>query len=203
MDNMFSALDISTDFSRMVDEDIQKCDLFERESHNYQEKRQFFIELISKYSAHIAGFGDGLEGYRPSSSQYLTNYQADYELENNIRAIKFKLIAFKNNGYKNTKSMDDNPHFNVNNTLTANQTQNITISFEEVKQKVKEMTGLSDEETENVLAKIHEIKAIVDQKESKKTKWKKIKPILIWLADKSVDVGCALLPLILKIGEQA
>lgn len=113
------------------------------------------------------------------------------------------MIAFKNNGYKNTKSMDDNPHFNVNNTLTANQTQNITISFEEVKQKVKEMTGLSDEETENVLAKIDEIKAIVDQKESKKTKWKKIKPILIWLADKSVDVGCALLPLILKIGEQA
>ena len=65
------------------------------------------------------------------------------------------------------------------------------------------MNGLSDEETENVLAKIDEIKAIVDQKEPKKTKWKKIKPILIWLADKSVDVGCALLPLILKIGEQA
>lgn len=200
---MFSALDISTDFSRMVDEDIQKCDLFERESHNYPEKIQFYIELISKYSAHIAGFGDGLEGYRSSSNQYTTSYISEYELENNIRAIKFKLIAFENNGYRNSKSMDDNPHFSVNNTLTANQTQNITISFEEVKQQVKEMTGLSDEETENVLAKIDEIKAIVDQKESKKTKWKKIKPVLIWLADKSVDVGCALLPLILKIGEQA
>ena len=123
------------------------------------------------------------------------------DLEDNIRAIKFKLLAFKNNDYRNTKSIDNNPNFHVTNTLTANQTQNIAITFEEVKRQIKDMTGLSDEETENTLAKIDEIKTIVEQDESKKTKWQKIKPILIWLADKSVDVGCALLPLILKIGE--
>ena len=64
------------------------------------------------------------------------------------------------------------------------------------------MTGLSDAETEETLAKIDEIKAIVELKEPKKSKWQKIKPILAWLADKSVDVGIALLSLILKIGEQ-
>lgn len=202
MENMFSDIDCSTAFTRMVDEDIKICEVFEKEHHSYQEKKRLFIELISKYSAHIAGFGDGLEGYRPSSGQYLTNYQADSEFEDNIQAIKFKLIAFKNNGYTNTKSMDDNPNFQVTNTLTANQTQHISITFEEVKRHIKDMTGLSDEETENTLAKIDEIKAIVEQEGSKKTKWQKIKPILIWLADKSVDVGCALLPLILKIGEQ-
>ena len=116
-------------------------------------------------------------------------------------AIKFKLIAFKNNGYRNSKNIDDNPNFTVNNTLTANQTQTVTISFEDVKRLVKDMTGLSEGETDETLSKIDEIKSIVEQNESKKTKWQKIKPILIWLADKSVDVGCALLPLILKIGE--
>ena len=32
-------------------------------------------------------------------------------------------------------------------------------------------------------------------------KWEKVKPVLTWLADKSCDVGIALLPLLLKIGQ--
>lgn len=201
MENMFADIDLSNRFSRMVDEDIKKCELFEKESHSCQEKKLLFIELVSKYSAHIAGLGDGLVGYSPAANRYVFENPDEPDLEDNIRAIKFKLLAFKNNDYRNTKSIDNNPNFHVTNTLTANQTQNIAITFEEVKRQIKDMTGLSDEETENTLAKIDEIKTIVEQDESKKTKWQKIKPILIWLADKSVDVGCALLPLILKIGE--
>lgn len=201
MENFYEDIDWSTDFTRMVDQDIMKCELFEKEIHSYQEKKLLFLELISKYSAHIAGFGDGLEGYQAASHTFLTHYQEEGEFEHNILAIKFKLIAFKNNGYRNSKNIDDNPNFTVNNTLTANQTQTVTISFEDVKRLVKDMTGLSEGETDETLSKIDEIKSIVEQNESKKTKWQKIKPILIWLADKSVDVGCALLPLILKIGE--
>ena len=63
------------------------------------------------------------------------------------------------------------------------------------------MTGLSESETDETLARVNEIQNIVNQNESRKAKWQKVKPILNWLADKSVDVGCALLPLILKIGE--
>ena len=203
MENFYEDIDWSTDFTRMVDQDIIKCGLFEKESHSYQEKRLLFIELVSKYSAHIAGLGDGFVGYIPASNRYVFENPDDPDLEDNIRSIKFKLIAFKNNDYRNSKSIDDNPNLHVTNTLTATQTQTITVSFEEVKRRVKDMTGLSEEETENTLAKIDEIKTIVEQDGSKKTKWQKIKPILIWLADKSVDVGCALLPLILKIGEQA
>ena len=61
------------------------------------------------------------------------------------------------------------------------------------------MTGLSEKEEKDTLKKIDEIKAIVELKETKKTKWQKLKPILGWLADKSVDVGIAILPLLLKI----
>lgn len=201
MENMYADIDLSTDFSRMVDEDIQKCILFEKNSHSYQEKKLLFIELVSKYSAHIAGLGDGLVGYNPASNRYIFEYPEESDLKDNIIAIKFKLIAFKNNDYRNTKSIDDNPNLHVTNTLTATQSQSITISFEDVKRKIRDMTGLTEKETENTLAKIDEIKAIVEKNEPKKTKWKKLKPILVWLADKSVDVGCALLPLILKIGE--
>lgn len=195
---MYEDIDMSTDFTRMVDEDIEKCNLFEQENHNYQEKRKFFIELVGKYSAHIAGFGDGLYGYNNSTHSY------DLELsdfDDNIIAIKFKLISYKNNNYRNTKNIDNDVGLRISNTLTANQTQTLTISFEEVKQKIKDMTGLSESETDETLARVNEIQNIVNQNESRKAKWQKVKPILNWLADKSVDVGCALLPLILKIGE--
>ena len=45
-------------------------------------------------------------------------------------------------------------------------------------------------------AQLEELKTIYKSKDSKKTKWAKVKPIMIWLADKSVDVGIAFLPLI-------
>ena len=44
-----------------------------------------------------------------------------------------------------------------------------------------------------------ELEEIINGKEKKKTKWEKTKSFLIWLADKSFDVGMALLPLLLKI----
>lgn len=97
--------------------------------------------------------------------------------------------------------MDNKANISIENNLTANQNQTMTITFEDIKKQIENMSGLSGAETKETIGKIDEIKAIVELKESKKSKWQKIKPILIWLADKSVDVGCALLPLILKIGE--
>lgn len=63
------------------------------------------------------------------------------------------------------------------------------------------MTSLTDKETEEILAKITELEEIINSKDKKKTKWEKAKAVLVWLADKSLDVGMALLPLLLKIGE--
>lgn len=197
----YSDIDFSTEFTRMVDSDIASCDVFLSQPHNYQEKRQLFIELVAKYSAQITGFGDGLVGYDPNNGRYKFNCQGEWELEDNIQAVKFKLLSYKNNDYRNSLLMDNKANISIENNLTANQNQTMTITFEDIKKQIENMSGLSGAETKETIGKIDEIKAIVELKESKKSKWQKIKPILIWLADKSVDVGCALLPLILKIGE--
>lgn len=68
-----------------------------------------------------------------------------------------------------------------------------------MREKIEDMTSLTNEETEEVLAKISEIEEVVKSNDKKKTKWEKIKPVLVWLADKSLDIGTALLPLLLKI----
>lgn len=191
--------DYSTNFSKMVDEDIDKCDTFINSTKNTQEFRDFFSELVCKYNSYITGFSTGLYGYSGQRDYYDFSYPDRGELQDNIKAIKFKLIAFKNNNYKNCQDTNSNQNINIANNLTATQTQNINITFEGVKKLIEEMSGLSEEETNQTLQRVDEIKAIVELKESKKSKWQKIKPILTWIADKSVDVGIALLPLILKI----
>ena len=175
---------------------------------SYDHVKKIYIELTSKYSAYIIGFGDGLVGYNSVKNKYDFDYPTGVELRDNILSIGYKLMSFKNYGYQNMNNSyqnmnNDIPNSKINivNNLTANQTQNVTLSFEEAKQRIKNMTGLSDTETQEAIQKVEEIKVILESHESKKTKWAKIKPILLWIADKSVDIGTALLPLLLGIGQ--
>lgn len=86
---------------------------------------------------------------------------------------------------------------NISNTNKNSAVLNI--SFDDVRSRINEMTSLSDEENEEIQERISEIEMIVNSNESKRVKWSKLKEIVKWIADKGVDVGIALLPLLLKI----
>lgn len=75
----------------------------------------------------------------------------------------------------------------------------INVSFEKARETVNLMTSLPDEDIEEIQKRINELEKIVNSKESKSKKWSKAKDIIKWVADKGVDVGIALLPLVLKI----
>lgn len=94
------------------------------------------------------------------------------------------------------------PKPEVSNSQVVNVTNsvNVNITFEQVRKEVEEMTSLTNKDTEEILEKISEIEEVVKSKDSKKSKWEKVKPVLTWLADKSCDVGIALLPPDVKIG---
>ena len=49
--------------------------------------------------------------------------------------------------------------------------------------------------------KIDELEKIFNSSDRKTKKWEKAKEIIKWVADKGIDVGLTLLPLILKLGE--
>lgn len=195
-------IDFSTDFTRMVDEDILKCG--DTLDGNFDEKKwkDLHAELTAKYSSHISDIGSDMYDFFAQGNFFDVDSMDEDTLRHNLFVLKNKLVAFKSYGYKNRKQVSGDKGINIQNTLSATQTQTINVSFEAVKRQIEDMTGLSDAETAETLNKIDEIKAIVELQEPKKSKWQKIKPILIWLADKSVDVGIALMPLILKIGEQ-
>lgn len=187
-------------FKTMVDEDIKRCAEFLSNDLTEEKALDFHIELASKYQEHIINFGKSLYGYFYDGGFFNYEYIGLESLKHNIKSIMYKLIAFQNFGYSNPNKQTSHG-VNIinrnNNELSANQS--IYLSYDEVKQQVTGMTGLSAKDTKETLEKVDEIQVIVELNESPKSKWEKVRPILTWIADKSVDVGIALLPLFLKI----
>jgi predicted nucleotidyltransferase len=61
------------------------------------------------------------------------------------------------------------------------------------------MSALPETEIDEILRKIDEIEDIVHSSDRRAKKWENAKNIIKWIADKGVDVGIALLPLLLQI----
>ena len=61
------------------------------------------------------------------------------------------------------------------------------------------MSALPDVEIREILSRIDELEAIVKSSERRSKKWENAKEIIKWIAYKGVDVGIALLPLLLQI----
>lgn len=87
----------------------------------------------------------------------------------------------------------------IQNTNYNENNNTMTVSFNTVRETVNNMTSLPEEEIEEIQKRIDEIEGIVNSKENKSKKWLKAKEVIKWIADKGVDVGLALLPLLLKI----
>ena len=168
-------------------------------SNNEKTLKSTHMDIDGKYGAYIHDWGKGMYAY---GVELGFNYEwlSKDSLIHNLTLMKSKLEGYvlgleKSN--QRSYSLSNDVNVNVNNTNEIS----VTISFEQARQQIEDMTSLTDKETEEVLAKIAELEEIINSKDKKKTKWEKTKSVLVWLADKSFDVGMALLPLLLKIQE--
>ena len=158
---------------------------------------QMHQHIDGKYQACIAGWTQSLYGYVPG---YGINYEVIdvNDLIHNLQIMKPKLEGFIEgwNAITSPATMPTTvPEINVNTTTNVN----ITITFEQVRAKIEDMTSLTEEQTKEALEKVSVIEDVVKSGGSKKSKWEKIKPILAWLADKSFDVAMTILPLLLQV----
>ena len=117
----------------------------------------------------------------------------------NLNQMKPKLEAYALGWNMSKKSSPSSSTTTPNVNVTVNNEINISITFEQVREKIEDMTSLTDEQTKEALEKVSEIESVVNGEGSKKTKWEKIKPILTWLADKSFDLAMTILPLLLQV----
>ena len=92
---------------------------------------------------------------------------------------------------------------NVDNSNYNSNVNNINVTFESIIESINKDNKISEENKEDIIDSVNEIKEIYNDKDlSKKDKWKKIKIILSFLLDKGADFVIAYFPqIILLIGQ--
>lgn len=93
-----------------------------------------------------------------------------------------------------------NPQIKVNlvNEIKIDNNVNIVISMEQAKREL-ENGDIDEKEKIEALGFIEELKTISENHKDKKSRWAKIKDKLKWIADKSVCVASAVIPLITSL----
>lgn len=157
-------------------------------------------EMDGKYQCCIEHWGHSMYGYNVHTGFIYSIMDVDNLLDN-LSLMKAKLQGFFQGwngvGRYTTSLGNKNGAPDVN--VTVNNSITVTITFEQVRSQIEEMTSLTDEQTQEALEKVSEIETVVKGDDNKKSKWEKIKPILVWLADKSFDVAMAMLPLLMQV----
>ncbi|MBQ7014678.1 MAG: hypothetical protein IJN12_01010 [Clostridia bacterium] len=180
---------MNEDFIKIIDEDIQKCEN-ELKKGNKESKYVLHGTLLSKYGKIIDGFEDNLHSlFYDSDGAYVAR---------NIETMRQKLLLFKAMDYENRYAARNSGDITFNNSNHIETT--INISFTEAKKQIENMSSLREDEIEEITSKIDEIERIVNSKDRKTKKWEEAKEIIKWIAEKGVDVGITLLPLLLQIG---
>lgn len=186
-------MNVPQGFLDMVSKDIERLSNISNLSK--EELLTLHREIDGRYQACIKNWYIGLwcvnrEG---TSLFYGQLYDCPTVIVQNLQMIKAKLETFQ---YQmNAIRLPEPASTQVN--VTANL--NVNVTFEQVRSQIEGMSSLTNEETTEILQKVSEIEDVVKSNDTKKSKWEKTKPVLKWLADKSCDVGIALLPLLMKI----
>lgn len=181
---------ITEEFMSIIDQDIDLIKENEGREENDGKQPSFFtlyIRILSKYKSIIDGFGD----------EMITNH-AVWAYKRNLITLKEKLQIFKAMNYENVVFGNQSDKINVS-VYNTNQVD-VRISFEQVRNSIKNSKlNLPPDEINEILEKIDVIEKIIKSQKDKKDKWEQLKGILKWIADKSVDVGIAILPLLTEL----
>ena len=192
-------MDMPKEFYDMVCADIERLD--KAKELDAAQRLQLHREIDGRYQACVSHWTAGLWGSNENGVLIFYNHliNSDDSVSENLEMMKAKLETYK---YQMNAVQLPKPEISNSQVVNVTNSVNVNITFEQVRKEVEEMTSLTNEQTQEVLDKISEIEEVVKSKDSKKSKWEKVKPVLTWLADKSCDVGIALLPLLLKIERQ-
>lgn len=196
---------IKRDIQKDIDE-IQS--LLEQNNSTEDELTKLHIKIDGKYQSKITTWGKSCYNwYDKNGFDY--NYMSIDSLRHNLLNMKSKLegylqtftlvpivpsnsktVNYINNNTNTNNNKNDNSNININ---------EVKIDFKQIEKTINDMQSLTSAETKEALEKLKELENIYNSKESRKTKWETAKKILIWVADKSVDVAIAYFPVIMSI----
>lgn len=168
---------------------------FENKETSERMKLQLYKDITAKYHPYIPKLSDGLYGYTASQAFY-DNVSGE-SLFHNLRQVYNKMLSFKALGFPSLQETFSQSAPMVQ--ITNENRIDISISFNDVRREIENMSELSNMEIEEISRKIDDLEEIVKSSDCKSKKWENAKDVIKWIADKGVDVGIALLPLLLQI----
>lgn len=179
---------------QMIDDDIAQIEKA-LVSSDENEVIKVHRKMDGKYQVCISEWGRSMYAYHSEHGFIYDNLEMD-SLKDNLEIMRYKLESFKyglNASTENEKSEQRDVSVVVNNNIR------IDITFEQARQKIEDMEGLTQAESEEIISKIDELEQISKEPISKKKKWEKINPILRFVLDKSVDVAIMVFNLFLQM----
>lgn len=157
--------------------------------------------IDGKYQAKILNWGNSMYGWNLNYG-FMYGMLDEDSLKSNLSIMKSKLEGYLQNFYiPQSSSQSKNVNIYNSNSNNNNNSTNIEmqLDFDNITDKISNSESLTQEQTEEALKILAELKEIYNSKDSKKNKWEKSKKFLLWLADKSVDVAISYFPIILEI----
>lgn len=187
------SVEVPKEHINMVKTDICRID-DALSQNNVDANWKLFQELDGRYQACIRDWYRGMwqSNHAGTMVYFPTLKQHPEQVKDNLAVIKAKLETYQ---------------FQVNAVavpMAATQVNvttnvNITLSFDEARQKIEDMTALNQAQTEEIIEKIDELEAISKEDTSRKKKWEKVKPILMFALDKGADIATAIMALVLQM----
>ena len=168
-----------------------------------RDRQSLYKEVTAKYYPYVPKLGEGLYEYVAELGFF--EEVSGESLNHNIAQVYFKLKTYQSLGFPSlTKKINvGGPVINLttrteNHNINENQNM-LSVSFDDVRKKIEAMSALPEGDLEEIQSKIDELESIVKSKDTRNKKWSAAKEIIKWVADKGVDVGIAILPLLLNI----
>lgn len=180
---------------RDIQNDIDKIKEVLQSNSSIQELTNIHMYIDGKYQSKVSNWG--LSQYSWSDKLgFDYEFLGEDSLKHNLNNMKNKLEGYLQDYRLLPLTSSSSPTIEFINNNTNNNEIKIEIDFTNLINKINDMESLTETETNEAIEKVKEIEKIYKSKDSKKKKWEKIKSILIWLADKSVDLAIAYLPII-------
>lgn len=178
--------------TELIDGYIQRIDSIVS-TNNYEAAEDLQSEIISVFYSEISEFAAQLDTYH----LYDDNHQVDYI--GNLIKIRAKLLNHKANIYLGIFSSGNGSGVTVNQSVTQDASTSVSITLNSTVSSINQLPEqvLSEEEKDILNGKLAGLSAETDRER----RWEKVKDALKWVAEKSIEVGTAALPYIVKILE--
>lgn len=194
-------MSLQNQIKRDIKNDINEiANVVNNEKVSFEQLKKLHIKMNGKYQTKIENWGKSMYNWRDRHG-FDYNYIGIESLSENLYTMKSKLEGYLQDydlklteSFKANKPLIYNYNNNENNNVNSNKIE-MKLDFNIIKETIKNMESLTNEETEETLKRIKELENIYKSNDIRKNKWEKAKKVATWLLDKSVDVAIQILPI--------